>query len=314
MKTYNIYTLLLCLFIVATTTQCSKEDEPEASNLDINWYELQDSSDPLDHLRYTIFQSSGVPIYYNDTIGQQNRGKDAFGKDIIYHEIIDCSYSITSSTPITWITIPKVRDDVYEAVELIRDNVLPNVPVSIRPRSFLVVDSLVRKGDASSYNYQAYTYKAMMTTVVGELYKWNSIDKKELAAKIIAEEVGTYLINKSGLDLTNFFIISRYNDNSLYNLDIPNTSSAIPYASWESYGFLTYHKGASFTAGKKYKAISQYTDVHDYLTECYYNKLTGRSDAEFETEYAAYPLIIQKYRLINEILDELLLTLKQENL
>ncbi len=310
MKKYNLYTILLSLVVILTMAQCSDEEAPEASNLDINWYELQDSSDPLDHLRYSVYQSSGVPIYYNDTIGSQNRGKDAFGNDIIYYEIIDCSYSITSSTIITWITLPKIKDDVYEAVEMIRDDVLPNIPTSIRPRSYLVVDSLVRKGDASSYNYQTYTYKAMMTTVVGELYKWSTIDKKGLAARVIAEEVASYLVNKSTLDVTGFYGVSMVNGNSLYNQDVKTTSTDYPFKPWQEYGFLSYYKGASYKANTNYKCISQSTDVFDYLTECYYSKLTDRSDAEFDAAYAAYPLIIQKYHLMNDILDELLLTLK----
>lgn len=310
MKKYNIYTILLSFAIVLTMVQCSNEDEPEPSNLDINWYELQDSSDPLDHLRFSIYQTTGVPIYYNDTIGSQERGEDAFGNNIIYYEVIDCSYSITSNTTVTWITLPKVRDDIHEAVEMIRDDVLPNIPASMRPRSYLLVDSLIRRGDSNSYKYQDYTYKALMTTVVGELYEWSSIDKKNLAARIIAEEVASFIVTKSDLDLTNFYTVSMVNDKSLYNQEVRTGSADYPYKSWMEYGFLTYYKGASYSADKNYKCVSQATDVFNYLTECYYSKLTNRSPNDFDTQYAGYPLIIEKYHLMDSALEELLLSLE----
>ena len=56
---------------------CYHESELKQSYFDENWYVLQDSDDPLDHQRYLIYKETGIPIFYNDTIGSQNRGVDA---------------------------------------------------------------------------------------------------------------------------------------------------------------------------------------------------------------------------------------------
>ena len=86
MRTKLIYIIGLwgCLSLFG----CGDDDNLSPSDLDGDWYVLTDSEDPLDHLRYTVFQTYGVPVFYNDTIGSQNRGTDYAGLPIIYYEIL----------------------------------------------------------------------------------------------------------------------------------------------------------------------------------------------------------------------------------
>ena len=61
MRTKLIYIIGLwgCLSLFG----CGDDDNLSPSDLDGDWYVLTDSEDPLDHLRYTVFQTYGAVSY-----------------------------------------------------------------------------------------------------------------------------------------------------------------------------------------------------------------------------------------------------------
>ena len=65
-KKYLIYSIIFLALIA-----CSKDEDEEGkiSYDDIDWYAIQDSDEPLDHLIYQCYDEYGVAIFYNDTIG-----------------------------------------------------------------------------------------------------------------------------------------------------------------------------------------------------------------------------------------------------
>ena len=100
---------------------CSGEDDLTPSSVDRNWWVNVDNQDnSLDHLIYEIFEQYKVPIFYNDTIGMENRGKDAFGNPDIYYEVIKLNYTILgglSDSPLAIYSLSHDYEDIKNGVE-----------------------------------------------------------------------------------------------------------------------------------------------------------------------------------------------------
>lgn len=64
-----------CVLVVLWS--CSDDDSGTMCEL-VNWFEIKDNpNDELQHLTYQIYEEYGIPIFYNDTIGSEVRGKNA---------------------------------------------------------------------------------------------------------------------------------------------------------------------------------------------------------------------------------------------
>ncbi len=283
---------------------CGKEDELEPSGADINWFVVEDSTDPVDHLRFEVFEEFGVPVYYNDTIGSMEMGIDVSGNPRMFYRVIDCNYSITDRTILATYGKSKDRDAIQIGVEVIRDQVLSVLPAKLRPRSMLVVDNL-NVNERGNQNGEAGAFKAMMTTVMGRLNvvkTMTDIEKKSLAAEVLGEIVGHYLYSNCAEELIEFYGVSivqarNGSDFNLYEQNIwQTTSTSRPeFKNWMDYGFFSYDSSRSFKE-TDYYCINQVSDLVDYMTEVFKD-----DDAMFQTTYASYPVILQKYEIIKAV-------------
>ncbi len=175
-----IYAAVAALLVAG----CGKDKDLSPSGLDRNWFAVEDSSDPVDHLRYEIYSQTGIALFRNDTIGSIDRGLDALGNPYVYYEVLDVNYAITSRTEVATYELSEDDDAVIAGLELMRDRVIPILPEKLYPRCFLLVGRLDidqkknRKGEASAY-------RGMMTTAVGRLNSIKTMseaEKKRLAA------------------------------------------------------------------------------------------------------------------------------------
>ena len=68
-KNKFLYVLLLSVLFSA----CDKEDNLTPSNLGKDWFTIENSEDPVDRAIYQFYEETGIPVFYNDTIGQETR-------------------------------------------------------------------------------------------------------------------------------------------------------------------------------------------------------------------------------------------------
>lgn len=307
-----IYAAVAALLVAG----CGKDKDLSPSGLDRNWFAVEDSSDPVDHLRYEIYSQTGIALFRNDTIGSIDRGLDALGNPYVYYEVLDVNYAITSRAEVATYELSEDDDAVIAGLELMRDRVIPILPGKLYPRCFLLVGRLDidqkknRKGEASAY-------RGMMTTAVGRLNSIKTMsdaEKKRLAAEIAAEVISVYLVNERATELEDFYAkadastqggdkISLYD--YVYDIKETNSSATSPvFKDWKEYGFLVYDTSdTSFndTAGSRsYKTVGQRRDVETFLVEV----LLGDDDG-FGTTYADYPLILEKYALLKALWAEI---------
>ena len=147
-----IYAAVAALLVAG----CGKDKDLSPSGLDRNWFAVEDSGDPVDHLRYEIYSQTGIALFRNDTIGSIDRGLDALGNPYVYYEVLDVNYAITSRTEVATYELSEDDDAVIAGLELMRDRVIPILPEKLYPRCFLLVGRLDidqkknRKGEASA--------------------------------------------------------------------------------------------------------------------------------------------------------------------
>ena len=167
------YSFLLCLLALIVWSCGDDEGNLSPSGLEKNWFVLEDSEDPIDHIRYEIYKNTGFPIYYNDTIGSEMRYSPGIG-EYTYHEVLQVFYSPGSTTPgrtsARYSLVSPERKNVREVLEFVRDEIIPEIPKGTYLPSILLVDSLTTpSGDTT-------VYKGLTTTVLAQVHHFHEMD------------------------------------------------------------------------------------------------------------------------------------------
>ncbi len=311
---YNLFLIIIAFLWIG----CSDDDSsivPEYRD-DTNWFILQDSQDELDHLRYEIYKTTNVPIYYNDTIGKQFNGIDAYGDSIIHYEILAPYYTIMASKPASmFYTLSKDRNDIRNAILFLRDRVLPQVAPEAYPKSFLLVEDFLLDLDLSTPGQRrpaVNAYLGYMTTIIANISRLETMSTAKLDS--VANETISVLwfpyLDREGL-LNEFYAVTENCTNSypIYGASINPYSISDYRQAWTAYGFLTYEPtqgGTSLTYWNGgnvpvYKAPSKETDVAFFI-----RTVLNMNEEKFQATYGqvtGYDLLLRKYQLIKKILE-----------
>ena len=156
-KNKFLYVLLLSVLFSA----CDKEDNLTPSNLGKDWFTIENSEDPVDRAIYQFYEETGIPVFYNDTIGQETR-VDNWGNSYTHYEILQFSSSALGGTETpnpfsAYELCPK--ESVIDGLEFLREEIVPVLPESIKIRSFLLLKSLtpwLKSGILDLSHYQNF--------------------------------------------------------------------------------------------------------------------------------------------------------------
>ena len=145
-----LYGILGCLLLLEA---CNKEDEDvKPSYADVNWFQVTDKPGELNQLLYKIYLDTGMPIFVNDTLGEENYATSADGTSMSRLERLNLAYELFGSAD-TQVSdtiedprfvLCKNEAAMIKAAELIRDKVIPRIPKSGdgRAKCYFIVDSL----------------------------------------------------------------------------------------------------------------------------------------------------------------------------
>ena len=305
MKTKILFLVYMCGILFFSG--CYHESDLKPTHFDRNWYEIQDSENQLDHMRYLVYKESGISIFYNDTIGSVNRGVDAFGEPVIYYEVLHPDYTILSMVRKTTYELSGQQDDLMEGVKLIQDRVIPELisPV-LYPRCFLLVKKLTLSNQAS---YVADCFQGMMTTIVSHVEELEGMSESELqrlAMQVVGEQVGGYLVDSCYAELEPFYNVARKEINpsgTMYGFTLTPASTP-KLGPVEEFGFLSFDRGM-FNNAMRFTTVSEKRDVMDYVTEVYMN-----DDAAFKEKYKNYPYVLRKFDLMKKVVADMKARLK----
>lgn len=282
--------ILPLLLVVALFTSCSDDDDLKPSNLERNWFVLEDSDDPVDHLRYLFYEKTGIPVFYNDTIGVTER-TDVFGNSYLDYTTLSMDYSLggVGSRPLIWYYSLCSKEDVPDGLDFLETEIMPWVPEEIHVHSFLLLDSVaLTTGSVESF-------KGMNTILVAGIPKLKNMGEEE-RAQLKASVLGTmFAASISGLEneMKSFYQTTRsyYDAEDLYGYNLWDFQNRTPYSDPKEVGFL----GVDPT--NTYSLPTESVDVSMYIEAIF-----TYTAAEFETLYGEYEAVMKKYGIMVSLL------------
>lgn len=308
------YSLLWSMLVVLLWYACSdKEDHLEPSHQDRNWMEIQDEPGELNQWRFRLYKEYGISVFVNDTIGSEQRGYDAYGQPIIYHEMLWPGYTITGNAGFVF-ALSSDTVGMIRAVKMIYDWVAPNLFKSIkyRPASYLLCDKMYSLsysyGDTICRNFDIKPALKTTTLSIAEVKDMDQEELKDFAARIVeavsSEDVlsyfeeelnGFYEISKEGLEedpcrvtttYSNTFVLpDGWKEEKLYSTGGFLHEQARQYI-WNDH------------SGKKvnFRTPQKREDAGNYV-----GAVMVYSESEFEQVYGQYDKMMRKFRFMRDI-------------
>lgn len=304
MKMKYIIPLLLATFLVA----CGKEDDIAPSKGERNWLVLEDSDDPIDHLRYRIFEEFGIPVYYNDTIGSEER--ESMAGTYTYYERLQAFYNPGAATTNGRFVLVKEKSSVEPVLEFLREKMLPQIPTTFYVPSLLLVDSIYLPAVAQAYKglntiicagvsefakmddaEMRWWQGAVMCTILsgGLLEKESEWLEKHFYAKSLAVDPRATMYSTANRKLMVYSALGQLASDKV----ITATQQTLGYC-----GFLNYKLEPS-----KQERMA-YTPTREEDVQQFCETIFALTAEEFQMRWGEYPVVMAKYEAMKEKLQE----------
>ncbi|RXK86777.1 hypothetical protein [Filimonas effusa] len=295
--------LILLAFVGAVS--CRKEEVTQFPDYDQNWLVVNDNpADPATHSSYLFFKETGIPLYFNDTIGSQQR-VDVFGNTYTHYEKLSFNYSLggiqVGAPPMVNSFTYCAKSDVPAAIDFLKNNIIPVLPKGVYVPSILLVENL------SSYAFGQYAFKGFNTVLIGKVSTIPGMSatvfRSYKAAILRAIFTNAVLNDKYSALLTSFYnesrkystIIDTYNLGSwTFSYNINGLPAGVT-PSFNALGFL-----GSDPRNSSYTPYTTWMDVSMFLEAAFSN-----SKADFQRTYGSYTSIMKKYGIITQILENI---------
>lgn len=304
-KIYLLLSLAALLF-----GACGENDNDfTPSNGERNWLIVEDNpNDPIDHQRYLIFQETGIPIYYNDTIGSEERYSYATGDPYTYYEVLQVFYSPGNSTPgkqSARYVLPADREKVKPVLDFLETEILPKLSKDIYVPSILLVDTLVTPtGDDLAY-------KGTNTVVLSKVCDFADMDEttlKTYKGTFLATLVSNTLaeFEEEWLEENFYALTYSANPNYINKLYSTSTSGSGRVPLYQACAGLAEQSAAilGFVWLQNNDSSPKYvpTKAQDVLHFCI--EIFAYTEAKFMSLHEGENLVLKKYRVMRNKLEE----------
>lgn len=307
MKKYiTTYILLLSTLVIS----CGEKDEVYPTGKDKNWYSVQDKPGELNQLLYKIYQETKCPIFYNDTIGQENLGIDHEGNPNIYYETLKIDYEITQYQHGCTYALPVDTSAIIASVHIMQDEVIPLLKANnLFPIGYLITDTV----RTSRKDYiPDIAYRSTRATVIGvnvtfdkkvvNVKEMTAEQKKEWGARITSLQIENFLTVNYSKALDAYYKITNDDGKNHYEETIVFFSFLPkPHPIPESYGFLSfayYEKTTSIGYNDQFP--DQATDIQDFIT-----LILTKKEASIKASYEKdWPKVWKKYVYLKDLLKQ----------
>lgn len=283
---------------------CS-EDDIVPNTLEENYFlEPITSSEFELALQKEFFEKEGVYLLFNDTLSREYLGDDVSGNPVYDYQIVDLSYSMIASAGAFAFQYLQADEEKQAAADFLSDNVLPSLGESMRPYSFLVVDVLEYYEDYygelvlvdGTIVYSGWNCTAIAVQGINEMSEAEQESYRLQLLKSMANNK-MQLLDESVFDEFYAFCESYYSTYFMYEeaeafcQEYP-TQYDLGFLSTYSYGYNGYMWLVNFKA-KSY-------DLEDYT-----NAIFDTPEEEFRETYADYPIVLEKYQILKDIIESL---------
>lgn len=304
--------LLLC-FVAILFVGCETDDDLTPSRLDLNWFVLEDSSNPIDHHRYEIYKKFGIPIYYNDTIGSMDR----IGVDGVYgpyYEKLQVFFYPGTVKPAPALHSFKLvaNEDISKIdpiLTFLETEIIPAIHNKVYVPSLFLVSELVTPTSNNSY-------KGLNTLTIGKALLFNTMtddEKRVFKGGVISGMLASGIAIKNVEWLEENFYNLTYKVNPLLNKLCYSTTKrlflyslykgivpTVPSANMRltDFGFI-----AALRVGDPAEDNSQVPDKNLDVSS-YIQALFAYSAEELEVKYGKFPVVVAKLNAMKELLKE----------
>lgn len=318
---------ILIIFSVLLAYGCKQEAALEPSNYDKNMLVVHDSEDPIDHQIYEIYKSTGIPIFYNDSVTTEERLTPA-GVKYMHTERLKIFYKPGAKPPTSnnnkfeLVDFSVVKKDTLSIVlDYLQNTLLPKIPKSVHIPSILLVKTLRTSSDPSSPNGSLTSlYGGFNTIVIGKVISYTTMSAAN--KKIFENELLTLLVAnnmsqryKDWLDYEFYSQSERKGGHIVVytpeekprglalGFDYCDKFSPVLTPAPEifySLGFIGECDGENnIRTPKNMRLPRKSQDLTMFVNACFF-----MSDAEFKEKFKDYDVILEKYLVIRaKILD-----------
>lgn len=334
MKRYKI----LCILMSWAFWSACSEDEI-APNIDFsNPYEIvDDANDPVQHKRYELFKTYGVPVFFNDTVSYVHIRDDYYGNPIYKYERLDLNWSFTSNTSSSvkyeydYLTD---ENDKLKALQ-VAETFLEKASVPMRPFCMLLTDT-VRAISSSETKKDKYV-NGYRTLVLAQVLDLEDEEVSEMCTNMLRSLVKNKVLNYENA-IARFKYVSSQNKWYSRKWEASNNNGGLgcdgeivhgPYLAWSpnslfdewqinslknDFGYtdeeiveiqrncLTEIGRFGFICGdKNIGALESPTD--DYDLDIYINMILELGKEQFFERYGASPLVVRKFNILYEVIN-----------
>ena len=295
--------IIWILFGVLLWASCNKEDDLTPSGAKDDYFTLSPSdtiNNPVNGLRYHFYEKHNLHLMFNDTLRHENRGYYADGTPYWYTEVIDFSYSM-EGTPGTyrWEYMTDFDEQKKSAV-FVEKYILPHLTGVMSPYSVFLVKKLE---NLYSGRWRVRDYYVGMRCFVLNVSKSLELEEGErtkrfcdtLFYNMMYSKIYDMSFKEKEKLLADFWAPSQKYHGEYYE----DFYEKLGWESEEPTDEELYELG--FIKG--YSGSFPYTssDWRDFLQKIFY----WYEDVPFEEYYAGYPVILKKYEILKEVVEDL---------
>lgn len=287
---YSICFLMICI-------SCKKESMLEPSGISGNYFEVSaTSTDPIDKLRYQFYSQTGIYLLFNDTLRHELMGKRPNGEDYYKTELIEIGYGlgIMSSTKYDFKYLSNLKD-CEKSTQFLQNYIVPKLG-NAAPYSFLIVnevwENIFRKSEGEQFGYYSrYQVKnayGSRCVVIGYALSDESVSDKQRAKLFFVDYVAQLLIKSPDYGKFSSFS-SKYYSKKWVKV------STLDFTDCREAGILSVKV---LLGGMYWTFPSLLDDISQFVNE----RMT-LGDKGFRKAYKDYPKVMQKYEIINSLIE-----------
>jgi hypothetical protein len=217
---------LACMLMAGMllTVSCRKEKAVEPSNLDKNYFVIEDNpNDPIDHAIYEFYKNTGIASFYTDTIYKKLISKENENPPRYTYVTLSLNYSPLSDG---WAYFERLssRERIPALLNLLQTEMVPKLPPDRTFPSIFFIDTFsvyINSNIQISHGWSSLHGFNTLGIMVKDVQAMNSEERKMYAASILAG-IAEKRINElmSTRIQKEFLSISRAATRSIFPADV----------------------------------------------------------------------------------------------
>lgn len=296
----RIYYFLFLSFLALFTISCEKEDSLEPTQIDEDYFTVSpDATDPISVLRRKFHEDHGIHLLFNDTLRHEQRGTYKDGTPFWFTETVDLNYSIPTNNEDSYaLTYLENQADREKSIVFLENYMLPHLGGDLIPYSILLLQHISKYDDYweewENLNY-CYSFRCLAIST-GDIIEMDDEEKVDFCIPVFKDIIQnrlTYSMLESFYAFCDKFYGEDYTD---VKYDLPEGMD---------YKNLTMENIYTLGFLRKPYSSAKYFIYQDADLTSYINAIFNSPESEFMEQYIDYPLIIQKYNTLKQIITNL---------